>query len=68
LNHLLIYCVHFAGKTFDTLDPRTEEAITRVSEAQKEDVDLAVKAARAAFDHGPWPRMSGSVRNYLIFF
>lgn len=50
-----------AGKTFETFDPRTEEVITGVSEATKEDVDLAVKAARAAFDHGPWPRMSGSV-------
>lgn len=57
-----MYCINVAGKTFETIDPRTEEAITRVSEAQKEDVDLAVKAARAAFDHGPWPRMSGTVR------
>jgi len=56
-----------SGKTFDTLDPRTEEAITRVSEAQKEDVDLAVKAARAAFDHGPWPRMSGSERGCILY-
>lgn len=36
--------------------------ITRVSEGDKEDVDLAVKAARQAFEHGPWPRLPGCVR------
>ncbi|KAK8550252.1 hypothetical protein V6N13_118771 [Hibiscus sabdariffa] len=50
-----------SGKTFEAIDPRTGEAVARVSEGDKEDVDLAVKAARQAFDHGPWPRMSGSV-------
>ncbi|GLJ47910.1 hypothetical protein SUGI_1011550 [Cryptomeria japonica] len=55
-----------SGKTFETFDPRTEEVITRVSEATKEDVDLAVKAARAAFDHGPWPRMSGYERACIL--
>ena len=50
------------GKTFETIDPRTEEVIANIAEGDKEDVDLAVKAAREAFDHGPWPRMSGSVR------
>jgi len=56
-----------SGKTFETIDPRTGEAITRVSEAQKEDVDLAVKAARDAFDHGPWPRMSGYERGCIMY-
>lgn len=32
-----------------------------VAEGRKEDVDLAVKAAREAFDYGPWPRLSGEV-------
>lgn len=32
-----------------------------MAEGTKEDVDLAVKAARNAFDHGPWPRLSGEV-------
>lgn len=49
------------GKTFETIDPRTEEVIAKVAEGDKEDVDLAVKAARAAFDDGPWPRLPGSV-------
>ena len=33
-----------------------------MAEGDKEDIDLAVNAARQAFDHGPWPRMSGYVR------
>ncbi|KAI3995961.1 hypothetical protein MKX01_037458 [Papaver californicum] len=51
-----------SGKTFETIDPRSGEVITRVAEGDKEDVDLAVKAAREAFDHGKWPRMSGYER------
>ncbi|MCI21482.1 aldehyde dehydrogenase family 2 member C4-like, partial [Trifolium medium] len=47
-------------KTFETVDPRTEEVITKIAEATKEDVDIAVKAAREAFDFGPWPRMPGA--------
>ncbi|KAL6224017.1 hypothetical protein ACLB2K_002874 [Fragaria x ananassa] len=53
-----------SGKTFETIDPRTGEVITRVAEGDQEDVDVAVKAARAAFDHGTWPRMPGAVRIY----
>lgn len=55
-----------SGKTFETVDPRTGEVITRVSEGNGEDVDLAVKAARHAFDHGPWPRLSGSERGRIM--
>ncbi|XP_059433416.1 aldehyde dehydrogenase family 2 member C4-like [Corylus avellana] len=55
-----------SGKTFETIDPRTGEVITRVSEGDKEDVDLAVKAARQAFDNGPWPRLPGSERGRIM--
>ncbi|XP_023918659.1 aldehyde dehydrogenase family 2 member C4 [Quercus suber] len=55
-----------SGKTFETIDPRTEEAITRVAEGDKEDIDLAVKAAREAFDNGPWPRLSGFDRGRIM--
>ncbi|KAF4365452.1 hypothetical protein F8388_012817 [Cannabis sativa] len=55
-----------SGKTFETIDPRNGEVIARVAEGDKEDIDLAVKAARAAFDHGPWPRMSGSERARIM--
>jgi hypothetical protein len=36
-----------------------------VSEGDKEDVDLAVKAARQAFDNGPWPRLPGCVSRFI---
>eukprot|EP00249_Psilotum_nudum_P010107 c22338_g2_i1 orf=229-1737(+) len=56
-----------SGKTFETLDPRTEEVIIQVAEADKEDVDIAVKAAKKAFEEGPWPRMSGAERGRILF-
>ncbi|KAK8930717.1 Aldehyde dehydrogenase family 2 member C4 [Platanthera zijinensis] len=37
-----------------------------MTEGDKEDIDLAVKAARKAFDHGAWPRMSGNERGKLM--
>jgi hypothetical protein len=59
------------GKTFETIDPRTGEVIARISEGTKEDIDVAVKAARYAFDSGPWPRLPGTVcyfSSLLLFF
>lgn len=35
--------------------------IAKIAEGTKEDIDVAVKAARVAFDDGPWPRMPGFV-------
>ncbi|KAL4298154.1 hypothetical protein GQ457_12G030280 [Hibiscus cannabinus] len=55
-----------SGRTFNTFDPRTGEVIAKVSLGDAEDVDLAVKAARHAFDNGPWPRMSGSERGLIM--
>ncbi|XP_057447120.1 aldehyde dehydrogenase family 2 member C4-like [Lotus japonicus] len=55
-----------SGKTFETVDPRTEEVITEIAEATKEDVDIAVKAARKAFDSGSWPRMTGAGRAKIM--
>ena len=39
--------------------------ITKIAEGRKEDIDIAVKAARVAFDDGPWPRMPGAVRYHF---
>ena len=50
-----------SGKTFPTLDPRTGEVIAHVAEGDAEDVNLAVSAARKAFDEGPWPRLTAYV-------
>ncbi|XP_041008588.1 aldehyde dehydrogenase family 2 member C4-like [Juglans microcarpa x Juglans regia] len=55
-----------SGKTFETVDPRTREVIANIAEGDKEDVDLAVKAARQAFDHGPWPRLPGYERGRIM--
>lgn len=52
--------------SFDTVDPSTEQVIARVAAATAEDVDLAVKAARKAFDEGPWPRMRGADRAAVL--
>lgn len=46
-----------SGKTFDVLDPVTNKTYVQAAAGQKEDIDLAVAAAKRAFDEGPWPRM-----------
>ncbi|MBK9142191.1 MAG: aldehyde dehydrogenase family protein [Candidatus Melainabacteria bacterium] len=45
-----------SGKYFETYNPATEEVLAKIPEGGKEDVDLAVKAARNAFENGPWYR------------
>ena len=54
------------GQTFKTLDPRTGNVICEIASAGVADVELAVQAARRAFDNGPWPRMSGRERGLLM--
>src|SRR5437870_3001124 len=47
------------GATFETLDPATGNVITTVAQAGAADVDRAVAAARAAFEHGSdWRKMT----------
>jgi aldehyde dehydrogenase (NAD+) len=46
----------------EVIDSATEEMFLSVAEAQAEDIAAAVTAARAAFDHGPWPRMTNAER------
>jgi len=55
-----------SGKTFETVNPATEEVIAHVAEGDTADIDLAVKAARRAFDHGPWSKMDARDRGRLI--
>ena len=54
-----------SGKTFDTINPATGEIIVKVCEADKEDIELAVKAARAAFE-GPWKKVTPYQRQQLL--
>src|SRR3546814_14453884 len=51
-----------SGATLDVFDPSTGDVIAKVAAADKEDVDEAVKAARAAFDGGKWSQLTPSVR------
>src|SRR5215813_1662999 len=51
-----------SGKTFDTIDPASEQVICRVAEGSREDVDRAAKAAHRAFYEGEWPRMIPAAR------
>jgi gamma-glutamyl-gamma-aminobutyraldehyde dehydrogenase len=55
-----------SGKTFATENPATGQVIAQVAEGDSQDVDRAVNAARAAFDHGPWPRMSPTERKEIL--
>src|ERR1039458_10282448 len=56
-----------SGRTFATINPSTGEEICRVAEADKEDVDRAVKAARQAFERGPWRKMAAAERGRLMY-
>ncbi|MBO0757473.1 MAG: aldehyde dehydrogenase family protein, partial [Bradyrhizobiaceae bacterium] len=56
-----------SGKTFPVYNPSTGTVMTQVAEADKEDVDRAVRAARRAFDEGPWRKMTGSERGRLMW-
>ena len=56
-----------SGKTFPTFDPATGEVLSRVAEGDGEDIDRAVKAARAAFETGPWSKMTASERGRAIW-
>jgi len=55
-----------SNKTFETLNPSTNKVIGAIADGQAEDIDRAVKAARAAFDSGPWPRMNAEQRGKLL--
>ncbi|MGV2983278.1 5-carboxymethyl-2-hydroxymuconate semialdehyde dehydrogenase [Microbacterium sp. AGC85] len=54
------------GDTFDVLDPVTNENYTTASAGKKADIDLAVAAAKRAFDDGPWPKMLPRERSRVL--
>ena len=55
-----------SGKTFETLNPATGEVLARVAEGDAEDVNRAVRAARRAFDVGPWTRTTPVERGRIL--
>jgi betaine-aldehyde dehydrogenase len=56
-----------SGKTFPVYDPATEEVMADVVEASAVEVDLAVRAARHAFDSGPWSASTPQSRAQILF-
>ncbi len=56
-----------SGKTFETLNPATEEVLGLVGEGDKADVDEAVKAARKAFEEGQWSKIGPHQRARYLF-
>jgi phenylacetaldehyde dehydrogenase len=55
-----------SGKTFEVHNPATGEVLANVAEGDSEDIDRAVMTARAAFDSGPWTKMTPSERGRII--
>ena len=53
--------------TVPVIDPSTEEVIAQVPDANSQDVDRAVRAARAAFDQGPWRTTTAQERGRVLF-
>jgi phenylacetaldehyde dehydrogenase len=56
-----------SGKTFEVRNPATGAVIARVPEGDQADVDIAVRAARRAFESGPWPAMTPSERGKVVW-
>src|SRR5450755_154503 len=56
-----------SGKTFPSINPSTGDEITQIAEADAADVDKAVAAARAAFEKGPWRKMTAAQRGALMY-
>ncbi|MFE3837159.1 aldehyde dehydrogenase family protein [Pseudogemmobacter sonorensis] len=56
-----------SGRTLPVIDPSTGEVFAHVAEGDAADIDRAVAAARAAFDHGPWSELSPMARSKLVW-
>src|SRR5580692_9374363 len=54
-------------KTFEVKNPATGATIARAAEGDKADIDAAVRAARRAFESGPWPAMTPSERSKILW-
>lgn len=54
------------GARFDQLHPATNEVMASIPEVGQAGVDLAVAAARHAFDHGSWPKMAAQDRKRVL--
>jgi acyl-CoA reductase-like NAD-dependent aldehyde dehydrogenase len=53
-------------KTFESINPFNQEIVATVARASAEDAQVAIAAARKAFDEGPWPRMKREERSAVL--
>src|SRR5262249_12950873 len=56
-----------SGRIFPTPNPATGETLASIAEGDAEDIDRAVRAARRAFEEGPWGKMTPSERGRIIW-
>ena len=56
-----------SGKSFAVEDPATQDTIAHVPAGDKDDIDLAVRAARRAFESGPWAHFSPAERSRMVW-
>src|SRR5579871_189560 len=56
-----------SGETFEVEDPATQEVVAHIPAGDKADIDLAVAAARKAFETGPWSRITPRDRSRLVW-
>jgi phenylacetaldehyde dehydrogenase len=57
----------FSRLTFEVIDPATGDTIAHAAAGDATDIDRAVMAARAAFESGPWPKMTPADRGRLLW-
>lgn len=60
------WCAPTKGSTLEAIDPATGSPFGMIADSSAEDVDLAVRAARRAFDEGAWGRMTAVERGRLL--
>ena len=68
--HLLIgkdWTAASSDAAIGVINPSNGERIAEIQDAAEQDVDRAVKAARTAFESGPWPEMKPGARSRLIY-
>jgi acyl-CoA reductase-like NAD-dependent aldehyde dehydrogenase len=56
-----------ASETYQPINPANEEPLAAVGKGDERDIDLAIAAARKAFDEGPWPRMGAHERSRIVW-
>ena len=55
-----------SGKTFETTNPATGQTLAQIAACGPEDVDVAVAAAKAAYEDGRWSRLSPGERKHIL--